>query len=239
MEDTKPVRGHRICANGIISTKIYKPGSVSLGTQRVIFDHYLLQCAIGCGAEIRYGTEVTDICGCPVKELVWTAGAKPFPGSLVKGQSIGYSGQILAKTALLDDIFHYWYYEMGCRTKYFWAFPIGENLWNVGVWSRFPNKELKSDYERCLKEYFWGDIQGGGGGGGKKTGCPEVPFWGMWIREGRDIQTGQETSRGCVTPKTAAESLGLSSPRWSLQRVRIYGNKRSSATPHSAKRRQT
>lgn len=160
LADTKPVRGHRIYADGIISTKIYKPGSISLGTQRVIFDQYLLQCAIGCGAEIRYGTEVTDICGCPVKEIVWTAGAKPFPGSPVNGQSIGYSGQILAKTPLLDNIFHYWYYEMGCRTKYFWAFPIGENLWNVGVWSRFPNKKLKSDYERCLKEYFLGDIQG-------------------------------------------------------------------------------
>ncbi len=166
----RPVIGHRVCTDGHIRTKMYKPGNISLGTRRVVLDQYLLNCAAAQGAVIRYGVSVDDmkkqlediynINGCLVKKVIWAIGAKSPSGNAIKGQSIGYSGQIFARSTLPENLFHYWYYENGCDTKYFWAFPIDENLWNVGVWSRYPHRRLKSDYDRCLEKYFLNTILG-------------------------------------------------------------------------------
>lgn len=160
---TKSIIGHQIYADNRIKTKMYKMGRVSLGTQRILLDQYLLECAVEKGAIIKYGVEVNNIeengkkIGIEdyyVNKIVWASGARTPYGNSINGQSIGIAGQVMARSCLSDEIFHYWYFENNVDNKYFWAFPIGENLWNIGIWSRYPYKSMKLDYNRCLENIF-------------------------------------------------------------------------------------
>lgn len=170
MSNSKRIEGHLInSASGISELKRYGSGDVSLGIQRSVFDTYLLNCAIDSGAAIHYGytvrtvakvAQVYKIDNYLAKDIVWAIGARNRYGMTVAGQSIGYSGQIYAKTYITPNIFHYWYYESGNDEKYFWAFPIGKNLWNVGVWSRYPFGDMKKEYNRCLGKIFLSTVQG-------------------------------------------------------------------------------
>lgn len=169
-EDSKRIVGHSIKKIGKISDlKLYNNGKISLGIQRNIFDSYLLRCATDEGAAIIYGHRVDNvkdenglykIANFWSKEVVWATGAKSTWGAVIEGQSIGYSGQIYAKSKLASNLFHYWYYEKDNENKYFWSFPIGENLWNVGIWSRNPFPEMKKEYNSCLENLFVVTIDG-------------------------------------------------------------------------------
>ncbi|MDD7208816.1 MAG: hypothetical protein PUH29_01960, partial [Lachnospiraceae bacterium] len=93
-------------------------------------------------------------------QLIWTIGARSLEGKIPQGQSIGISGQVEGRTDLSEDRFYYWYYDPVCESKYFWAFPIGQNLWNVGLWSRHAFPEMRHDYEGCLDRYFLPHLKG-------------------------------------------------------------------------------
>ena len=168
--NSKSIGGHLIY-NGadFLELKKYASSNRSLGIQRSIFDSYILNCAINEGAEIRYGHSVRNISytdkmyiidDCMVKNIVWAIGARSLQGTWIQGQSIGYTGQIYAELCFPSDVFYYWYYEKGNENKYFWAFPIGEKLWNVGVWSRRPFHNIKKEYNMCLNKYFLCKIKG-------------------------------------------------------------------------------
>ena len=162
--DSQAIIGHTIYRKeGLSQVKKYADGKKSLGIQRHILDSYILDCAINKGAEIRYGYGIENITYSDglyqigsyyIKDIVWATGARSICGNQVQGQSIGYSGQIYANMCIPSNLFYYWYYEKENKNKYFWVFPIGENLWNVGIWSRYPFCNIKSEYNRCLKKYF-------------------------------------------------------------------------------------
>lgn len=167
--NSKSIKGHRIIRNRRIENRTYKDGNNSLGIQRMLLDQYILYCAASLGSEIKYGIKVDcikqhdnyyDIKGYIAKDVIWASGARNLYGRIIAGQSIGYSSQISAKSRLNDQIFYYWYFDIKSDEKYFWAFPIGENLWNVGVWSRHMYNDLKKEYNECLKQLFLKEIDG-------------------------------------------------------------------------------
>ena len=167
--NSQAIVGHQIACGSDTIKRYYKKGNVSLGIQRCILDSYLAEQAKRQGAQFSLGENVIHIYkegeyyianGYHSKDIVMASGARQLTGKLLKGQSIGYSGQICAKSILDINMFYYWYYETGNDKKYFWAFPIGVDLWNVGIWSRYPFKNLKYDYNECLKKYFLANIVG-------------------------------------------------------------------------------
>lgn len=161
--DNKRILGHIIFSGDTDVKKNYLPTQTALGVQRCIFDGYLLQQAMSVGASIHYEQNVERITytddvysvnGYKAKNIIWATGARDIQNKLLKEQSIGYSGQICTDCALDDDKFYFWYYDEKGKDRYFWAFPIGENLWNVGVWFREYANEIRRDFEKCLNDIF-------------------------------------------------------------------------------------
>lgn len=164
------IEGHIINrVNEKTEIKTYSGGKKSLGIQRKIFDTYLLECAMLEGASIIYGENIIKVenkgneftvGNALARNVIWAIGARGLGGHKIDGQSIGYSAQILADSTLKSNYFYYWYYEKDNSNKYFWIFPIGEKLWNVGLWSRIPHNNLKNEYDKCLNRYFLSSLQG-------------------------------------------------------------------------------
>lgn len=167
--DSKAIKGHVLYHLNNTESKIYSDGKVSLGIQRNLFDGYLLQQAANKDVYIKYNEKVKeityknniyDVNGFSTKNVIWAIGARSIEGSVIEGQSIGFSGQIYARSTLRDDFFHFWYFDEESYEKYFWVFPIGQNLWNVGVWNRRFDNRLNNDYQNCLKKYFLNNVIG-------------------------------------------------------------------------------
>ena len=71
-----------------------------------------------------------------------------------KDLPVGISGRISGVcTTLEDDTFHYFFSEK-YGDGYGWIFPVGNNLWNIGVWSHNKKKELKELYYELEKKFF-------------------------------------------------------------------------------------
>ena len=144
-----------------IDTKLeheYTSYNYSLGTKREIFDEFLLRQALKVGASIKYGQQVKSIKtsnglfivnGYKCRKFVSAIGARGFDNKIPKEQSVGISAQIRGESDLKDDRFYFWYYEK-TKDKYFWIFPIGNMLWNIGIWYRHPNKNMRKEYELCI-----------------------------------------------------------------------------------------
>lgn len=144
----------------------YYDSKYAIGSRRALFDEYLLGKAINEGVEIKYGESISKIVkvgkvyevnGYQARNIVLAIGARGLGQSFTKGQSIGISAQILGESTLKADVFYFWYYE-NTEDKYFWVFPIGNKLWNVGIWFRYPNRNAKYEFDACwsniLDEYF-------------------------------------------------------------------------------------
>lgn len=167
--DSRVVSGHIIYKDGSITEKVYKDGKISLGIQRNLFEEFLRKQAQRMGADFCFEHKVSNVLFNGDKynvdeysgdQLIWAIGARSLDGKIPNGQSIGISGQIEGRTDLREDRFYYWYYEPAGESKYFWAFPIGKNLWNVGLWSRQAFAEMRCDYEDCLDRYFLPHLNG-------------------------------------------------------------------------------
>lgn len=166
--DSKSINGHIVYKKGKTLIKEYKKENVSIGIQRNVFDQFLIQQAVAVGTEVIYGEPVVTIDkfgdryrinDYEAKNVIIASGARPLlKGKISKQQSIGYSAQITADVLLDDHKFYYWYYSTNNDSKYFWAFPIGENLWNIGVWSRYWYNALKEDFNRCFRDIFQSHI---------------------------------------------------------------------------------
>lgn len=137
----------------------YDSASFALGTTRYVFDEFLLKQSLSQGAIIKYNEKVD----CITKEnnlyivnnykahnFVSAVGARGIENKVPKGQSVGISVQITGHSSLPSDRFYYWYYS-GSKDKYFWMFPIGKDLWNVGVWFKRPDSSMKRDFDYCIK----------------------------------------------------------------------------------------
>lgn len=167
--DSQTISGHIIYKGDDITEKVYKDGKVSLGIQRNLFDGFLRKQAKMRGADFCFEHKVQKVVFDGDKynvdeysgdRLIWAMGARMLDGKIPTEQSIGISGQVEGKADLSKDRFYYWYYELGCGSKYFWAFPIGNDLWNVGLWSRQPFPKMRRDYEDCLNRFFSPHLQG-------------------------------------------------------------------------------
>ncbi len=76
-----------------------------------------------------------------------------YPGTL----PVGISGRIHGTCRLLEDnTFHYFFSEK-YGDGYGWVFPVGINMWNIGVWSPNKKKHLKQYYHELEQRYFGGE----------------------------------------------------------------------------------
>lgn len=135
-------------------TKTYDVDSCAIGVRRCVLDEFLLQKAIKEGAYVAYGEHVTKVdkvddsyivngyCG---KNVVYACGARGLKEQYTSGQSIAISTIIHGKCTLANDVFHYFYLD-DTEEKYVWAFPVGDALWNVGLWSSKPYSQMKKDF---------------------------------------------------------------------------------------------
>lgn len=164
--ETSIVNGHTFFHNNKVEKYNYKTGVFALGTPRYIFDEFLLKQSVKQGAIVKYNEKVNNI----IKEdnlyivnnykaynFVCAVGARGINNHIPKGQSVGISAQIVGQSILESDKFYFWYYS-DSEDKYFWLFPIGRNLWNVGVWFKKPDSSMKRDFingmEKIIKPYF-------------------------------------------------------------------------------------
>ena len=159
--NSKQVNGHIIYKDNDIYINNYKKENISIGIQRNIFDRFLMRQAVAIGAQVRYDETVKTINKLEygycinnyiAKYIIMASGAIPFAGGEIsRKQSIGYSAQVKADMLLDDHKFYYWYYSENDESKYFWAFPIGDGLWNIGVWSRYWYQDIRHDYNMCVR----------------------------------------------------------------------------------------
>lgn len=137
----------------------HNSNSFSIGTTRNIFDKFLLEQAINQGSVIKYNEKVDYIIkknnlyvinNYKAHNFVSAIGARGFENKIPKGQSVGISAQIMGCSNLSSDKFYYWYYS-NTKEKYFWIFPIGRDLWNVGIWFKKPDSSMKKDFNNCME----------------------------------------------------------------------------------------
>lgn len=163
---SKIIRHFVLVRNGVKKVHSYKNNEFALGMQRIQFDSWLVEHALRCGAEIQYSSRVRDynICGevfeingYRCRNLVFACGARgfvfPSQWTKVKQQSFGISAQIVGSTTLKDDSVYFWYIDNS--NDYFWAIPIGEKRWNIGIWFEKPVFPLsKSVFTAYQKKYI-------------------------------------------------------------------------------------
>lgn len=142
----------------------YKDNEYGLGVQRKLFDQYLCNKAKEFGAKVHFNERVSEIsfnngCYCingyRSKYLVVATGARGLLScrqtELYKKQSIGISEHIKGNSCLQNDTVYFWYEHPG-DSEYFWAIPIGVDLWNIGLWCQKPDKQMLNRYEMKRKE---------------------------------------------------------------------------------------
>ena len=139
----------------------YDSNEFSMGSRRCIFDNFLLNQAQKIGADIAWGQSVKRInkmgsCflinGYKSKRVILAVGARGLDGCYTQGQSVGISSQIYGVSSLNSNLFYFFYYDQN-RNHYFWIFPIGEKLWNVGLWYRYPESSMKRSFNSCWDKY--------------------------------------------------------------------------------------
>ena len=165
-EETSIIDGHIFFRNNKFEMHNYKDGVFAMGTPRYIFDEFLLKQSLRQGAIVKYNEKVDAITkennlyivnNYKAYNFVCAVGARGIANHIPNGQSVGISGQIVGQSILPSDKFYFWYYS-DSEDKYFWTFPIGKNLWNVGVWFKKPDSSMKRDFiegmEKFIKPYF-------------------------------------------------------------------------------------
>jgi flavin-dependent dehydrogenase len=132
-------------------------GEYGIGTTRILLDQWLLDYALESGSKIIYGCNVRDfskeddifnVCGYKCKTLVMATGARGYIDRCVLNeQSMGISAQIEGQSSLNENCVHFWFFDQS--NDYFWAIPIGNKRWNIGVWFQ----SLKHNSMKCFYNY--------------------------------------------------------------------------------------
>ena len=149
----------------------YLEGSFGFGIRRQLLDTFLLQQARNAGAEIRMHCTVqtvsrsggiVEVTGVKARNIIWAIGARGITfltdykhdvniRSALEMQTFGVSEIIRGKNAhfpLSSDTVRFWYDDDD--NGYFWAIPIGTELWNIGYWCNHRKTELMGLF-RCKK----------------------------------------------------------------------------------------
>lgn len=141
--------------------EMYDENKYAIGCRRSIFDEFLLNQSQEIGTQIIWGAKVGlilkhnslfEINGYKTSNLILSVGAGGLTGQYTRGQSLGISAQISGDSSLRNDLFYFFYYKEDTN-KYFWIFPIGKKLWNIGLWYKYPNDNMKMDFRLCWHTY--------------------------------------------------------------------------------------
>lgn len=165
------VNGVRCTCGDQHESKTYNPDAYAIGIRRAVLDEFLLQKAIKAGADIAYGEYVRNVeevngiyivNGYYAKNVVYACGARGLEEKYISGQSIAMSTIIYGECSLANDFFHYFYLDK-TKKKYVWAFPVGDKLWNIGLWSDQPYSKMKKDFinyfEEMIRLHFENDYK--------------------------------------------------------------------------------
>lgn len=165
-KDVSIINGHVVEQNGMTKRVYYSKEKFALGMKRRILDGYILEQALLKGCKIDFGINVSKIIykdslykinGYLGRNFICAVGARGIGNNVPKGQSMGISAQIYGRCILSSNKFYYWYYTES-DDRYYWMFPIGKDLWNIGVWYRKPYSTLLWDYKQMcfykIKKYF-------------------------------------------------------------------------------------
>ena len=156
-------KGAVISKNGREQTYAYAEGEYGIGTSRLALHRLLTDTAARAGCEIRFSEYVRaakrdggiyTINGFRAKAWVSAIGANVGlcrdRSGLYRGQSFGISELVEAKSKLRADMVHFFY--PNDTTDYFWEIPVGDNLWNIGLWSASA-EGLKRKFFQARAEY--------------------------------------------------------------------------------------
>lgn len=142
------------------------------GLSRDVFDGYLLRLAREAGCEVMTDRTVLSIRKNGSGYLVdgsLTADRVVLACGAIGGQKlgvakpddvpVGMSARVYGDCRLPSDTFYFkydWQYGEG----YAWLFPVGERLWNYGVWSADRREEVKrlfAEFEEQMKKTYFSD----------------------------------------------------------------------------------
>lgn len=134
--------------------------SFAWGLSRDVFDPYLGELAQKAGAEIRTGWKACEVRktgsgylvdghleGTHVVLACGASGGGRFGLSEPKNLPVGISARVSGDCILAPDAF-YFKYDRHFGSGYAWLFPVGEKLWNYGVWSADRQKDIKRLFEQ-------------------------------------------------------------------------------------------
>lgn len=164
--ECKRIYGDRFWIGNYVKEHEYG-GKFSIGIRRKLLDDFLMTEALEIGCDIEFSENVReirssnglyDINGHLSKKYVCAAGATGFRRQ--PGQSIGISGLLRGEIDLPDNRFYFWY-AAETRDEYFWAFPVGVRLWNVGLWYKVPQNGLKQGFQRGIEKYIYPVVKNG------------------------------------------------------------------------------
>lgn len=138
----------------------------AIGISRDIFDNLLAEKAVKTGCCIVYGHCVSQIDkkeNCYVvdgtfscRHIVYACGVNGGRNIGIrpkKNLPVGISARVRGRSKFLDDVFYFRFNEEYGK-GYAWVFPVGNELWNIGVWTPDKQKNIKSMYERYEKTLF-------------------------------------------------------------------------------------
>lgn len=137
-----------------------------IGIPRDYLDLVLLEHALKCGVQVLFNTPFlykvkqngyylinNDYLGKSVVFACGVLGGKRLGLSYPANLPVGFSARIKGTCTLDEDAFHYYYSEK-YGDGYAWAFPVGDNLWNIGVWNHNKKNALEKLYYDLEKKIF-------------------------------------------------------------------------------------
>ena len=165
---------HNICTT---DREVYKKRFVedgysfdySIGLSRDIFDNHLLHVAQSKGVQVVFGCEVKSIqkqgrqylinghYRCNDYVIATGAGKDPADGNkTMKKKPVGVSSRIIGAGRIKDENLYFFRLSV-YGDGYSWIFPVGDNKWNIGVWSsNYQHKvaQLYREFEEYVKSNF-------------------------------------------------------------------------------------
>ena len=157
----KIIRTHFMTRDGEIADNYDYEECSAIGISRSVLNRLIFEHTLAKGPEIIFDCPVTEIDKADpgyrvngtfyAKAVVIAAGAASrfgLSGRCGKYMPIGMSSRIRCKLPYKDDCF-YINRDSVYRKGYSWLFPVGDDLWNLGVWS--PDLEVK----KKIKELYY------------------------------------------------------------------------------------
>ncbi len=182
-EDLQSLGGVKVLRNitsehGKLRQRFYKENdefaSFSYGVSRDRLDNFLCQLAVNEGAEIRFGRNVKTVVKekdryiidnhLTAKKVIYACGAASgLPTVAANKLSLlpaGISARVIGDCKLPNDAF-YFKYDFHYGNGYAWIFPVGDHIWNYGIWTVDRKKDLNvlfHELEEHLKNTYFSEL---------------------------------------------------------------------------------